>query len=432
MEPYLHIVKLTYDYFMLQPRTLRYLFTLWIVLVFSAQAKAYSVLTHQALIDAAWDGALKPLLRVKYPSADEAQLKEAHAYAYGGAIAPDMGYYPFGSELFTNLTHYVRPGDFVASLLDEARTLNEYAFALGALCHYHADVYGHPIGTNPSVALLYPKVRRRHGASVTYAEDHMAHMRTEFGFDVLQSARGNYASWQYHDFIGFKVDTAVLGRAFIATYGLQLTDLFKNLPRAVRTFRWSVAHFFPAITRTAWAAKKSDIQKLDSTATSRRFRYRMQRRINAKGVGKEEEKPSVGTTLVSFLIRVAPKVGPLRALKFKVPGPEAERRFIQSFDTALLHYQASLKSLRTGGLTLSNRDFDTGEMTAAGSYVLEDDAYDALLLQLQRHCFATASEGLRRHLLEFYRNEKAAAAAKGERRQEQVACALEQLQRLKG
>lgn len=397
------------------------------VLFFTGQASAYSVLTHQALIDASWDSALKPLLRAKYPTATEEQLREAHAYAYGGAIAPDMGYYPFGSKLFTHLTHYVRPGDFVVALVNEAKSLNQYAFALGSLCHYHADVYGHPLGTNPSVALLYPKVRRRHGPSVTYAEDHLAHMRTEFGFDVLQSARGNYASRQYHDFIGFKVDTAVLGRAFLATYGLQLNELFKNLPRAVRTFRWSVAHFFPAITRTAWAAKKGDIQKLDPTATSRRFRYRMQHRINTKGVGKEEEKPSVGTTLVSFLIRIAPKVGPLRPLKFKVPGPEAETRFIQSFDTALVHYQASLKSLHTSGLTLPNKDFDTGEKTAQGSYALADAAYEALLLQLQQQCFSTVRGGLRRHLLQFYKQEQAAAPAQASGYSEQIACALAQL-----
>lgn len=391
--------------------------------------QAYSVLTHQALVDAAWDGALQPLLKSRFPAASEAQLRQAHAYAYGGAIAPDMGYYPFGSKLFTELTHYVRPGDFVGALLREARTLEEYAFALGALCHYNADVYGHPIGTNPSVALLYPKVRRRYGPSVTYAEDHLSHMRTEFGFDVLQSARGNYASQQYHDFIGFRVDTAVLGRAFVATYGLRLEDLFRNFARAERTFRWSVAHFFPAITRTAWAAKKSEIRQLDSTATSRSFRYRMQRRINTKGAGKETEKPALGTTLVSLLLRIAPKVGPLRPLKFRVPGPEAERHFIQSFDTALRHYGEDLHTLKGGPLTLPNRDYDTGEKTAPGAYTLADATYDALLLKLQAHCFAGVNDALRQHLLRFYRGTgKTAPAQKTSRHGALVACALEQLE----
>jgi hypothetical protein len=373
------------------------------VLFFTTEVHAYSVLTHQALIDASWDGTLKPLLKTKYPAATEEQLREAHAHAYGGAIAPDMGYYPFGSKLFTNLLHYVRSGDFVQALLKEAKTLNEYAFALGSLCHYHADVYGHAIGINPSVALLYPKVRRKFGSPVTYAQDHLSHIRTEFGFDVLQSARGTYSSKQYRDFIGFQVDTAVLGRAFLSTYGFQLTNLFKNFPQALHTFRWSVTHFFPAITRTAWAAKKGDIKKLDPTATSRSFRYRMQRRNSHKGTGREDERPALGTTLVSLMIRIAPKVGPLRPLKFKVPGPEAEKLFIHSFDTVLLYYQGALKSLHSGPVSLANRDYDTGEKTARCTYPLADATYDALLLQLQQHRFYRMSDALKQHLLLFYR-----------------------------
>lgn len=412
---------------MLTPKVKTFLLSLLATVALALQGQAYSVLTHQALVDAAWDGALKPLLKARYPAAGEDQLREAHAYAYGGAIAPDMGYYPFGSKLFTELTHYVRPGDFVGALLREARTLNEYAFALGSLCHYYADVYGHPIGTNRSVPVMYPKVRRRYGPSVTYGQDHLAHMRTEFGFDVLQSARGNYASQQYHDFIGFQVDTAVLGRAFVATYGLQLEDLFGNFPRAVRTFRWSVAHFFPAITRTAWAAKKSDIRRLDSTATSRRFRYRMQHRINTKGAGKEAERPALGTTLVSFLLRIAPKVGPLRPLKFRVPTPEAERHFIRSFDTALVHYGAALHRLQGATLTLPNLDYDTGAPTVAGHYPLADAAYESLLLRLHDHCFSGADAPLRQHLLQFYRAAPRSGARKTSRHQAQVTCALEQL-----
>jgi Zinc dependent phospholipase C len=103
----------------------------------------YSILTHEAIIDVTWDKATTPLLLKKYPSSTEAQLKEANAYAYGGAIAPDMGYYPFGSKLFTNLMHYVRTGDFVNEMLDEAQDVNEYAFAIGVLSHYYADKYGH-------------------------------------------------------------------------------------------------------------------------------------------------------------------------------------------------------------------------------------------------------------------------------------------------
>lgn len=408
------------------------LFTFLILILFlPKKAAAYSVLTHQALIDAAWDGHLKPLLKRKYPQATEDQLKEAHAYAYGGAIAPDMGYYPYGSEFFTHLTHYVRSGDFVMALINEAKTLNEFAFALGNLCHYNADMYGHRIGTNRSVPIIYPKVGAKHGKAVTYAEDHMAHMRTEFGFDVLQTARGNYASKQYHDFIGFKVDTAVMGRAFYTTYGLRLNQVFKNFPKALKMFQWSVAHFFPAITRTAWATKKADIKKLNPSATAKNFKYRMQRRTQNKSVGKEEEPPRLGTTLVSFFIRIAPKIGPLRPLKFKTPGAEAEKLFIQSFDTTLSRYATALQLLDANKLTLINGDYDTGEKTAIGEYVLADLSYGCLLLKLQEEGIASTPIALQQHLLRFF--SKPLTAAENKRsagRQRKINLALEELKRI--
>ena len=175
---------------------------------------AYSILTHEALIDVNWEKVLLPLLKQKYPGSTEAELKEAHAYAYGGAVVPDMGYFPRGSKLFTNLIHYVRSGDFVMALLQDAQNLNEYAFALGVLCHYNADKYGHSIGINPGVPMTYPKVEKKFGDTATYGEDPVAHVRMEFSFDVLQTARGNYAPDTYHDFIGFKVCPALTGKIF--------------------------------------------------------------------------------------------------------------------------------------------------------------------------------------------------------------------------
>jgi len=186
---------------------------------------AFGVLTHEAIVDASWDASIVPLLKKKYPVSTADDLKEAHAYAYGGAVAPDMGYYPFGSAMFTNLVHYVRSGDMVDALLKDATNINEYAFALGFLSHYEADNFGHPMATNRSVPLLYPKLRKKFGNVITYADNRIAHMRMEFGFDVLEIAKGNYVSQAYRDFIGFKVDTAVLSKAFFETYGLSLNEV---------------------------------------------------------------------------------------------------------------------------------------------------------------------------------------------------------------
>src|SRR4051794_26300699 len=82
---------------------------------------ASSVLSHEALVDALWDVKLKQVLLSRYPGASEPDLKAAHGYAYGGSIVQDLGYYPHGSKAFSDLTHYVRTGDFILALIAEAR-----------------------------------------------------------------------------------------------------------------------------------------------------------------------------------------------------------------------------------------------------------------------------------------------------------------------
>lgn len=154
---------------------------------------AYSVLSHEVVIDLLWVDELQPLLRKKFPDATPDDLRQAHAYAYGGSIIQDMGYYPFGDRRFSDLAHYVRSGDFVLAMLRDAATLNEYAFALGALAHYAADTEGHP-AVNRAVADEIPGLRRRYGPAVTYADNPKAHIRVEFGFDVAQVFRRRFPS----------------------------------------------------------------------------------------------------------------------------------------------------------------------------------------------------------------------------------------------
>src|SRR5260370_3691514 len=115
-----------------------------------------------------------------------------------------MGYYPHGSMFFSDLAHYVRSGDFVIILLRDSKDLNEYAFALGAMAHYAADTDGHRIGTNRAVPVLYPKLRKNHGDSVTYEDDPLAHLKTGFGFDAVRVAKDLYAPVCHHDFISFQ------------------------------------------------------------------------------------------------------------------------------------------------------------------------------------------------------------------------------------
>jgi hypothetical protein len=367
----------------------------------SSTCRAYSVLTHLALIDVNWDKVLLPLLKEKFPESSDEALKEAHAYVYGGAVVPDIGYFPFGSKLFTNLIHYARSGDFVRAVLNDAQNLNEYAFSLGVLCHYYADVYGHPIGINVSVPVIYPRLERKFGDTVTFGEDHVSHLRTEFSFDILQTARGNYASTAYHDFIGFKVADTLLQKAFAETYGLDANELFGNFPKAVGRFRFTVMNLFPFFTKAAWAAKRNEIQKMHPTPTSRNFIYRMHQKNNRYKFGKDE-RPGFLARAFALFIYVIPKVGPLKVLKFKDPGPVAEMHFIASFDTVTRHYTQNAIGLHRHSVHLNNVDFDTGIRTSEGEYSLADKTYCDLLLQLKKKNFETVNPALRKNIILFY------------------------------
>jgi hypothetical protein len=374
------------------------------LLLNSQSTRAYSILAHEAIIDASWVKSIQPLLKLKYPAATEQQLKEAHAYAYGGSIAPDIGYFPFGKPLFTDLVHYVRSGDFVNALLEDAQNIDEYAFALGFLCHYMADKYGHSLATNRCVPIVYPKEKKKFGNIVTYEEDHISHKRMEFGFDVLQTVEGDYASIAYHDFIGFQVSGSLLERAFSEIYGLDLNDIFGNLSLSIETLRWSFKRLFPALTMAAWVIKRNEILKLHPNATRRNFTYKLNKANYYSEFGKKRQKPGISATLLSLFIRVVPKIGSLRALKFKEPGLVAEKLYIESFDTVLINYASALEICRSGTINLANINFDTGDLTKPGEYGLADKNYDLLLLNLEKKDFKLLNDDLKQNIIDFYAN----------------------------
>jgi Zinc dependent phospholipase C len=366
-------------------------------------SKAYSVFAHEAIIDACWEKSVLPLLKQKYPKATDADIKMARSYAYGGSLIADMGYFPFGNPYFTNLVHYVRSGDFVENLLTESQNLNEYAFAIGALSHYMTDKYGHSLGTNMAVPIVYPKVGEKFGHVVTYDEDNISHKRMEFGFDVLQTARGNYLPQSYHDFIGFNVAKPVLERAFIKTYGEDINKVFSNIDLTISTFRWSVSSLLPALTRAAWHIKKDEIKKTNPTARARKFHYRLKRKEYYQEFGREREKPKFKDRVLAFIIQILPKIGPLKSLRFKDPGPEGEKLFIKSFDTTVAVYSIALNTLRgQNPINLPDIDFDTGNITAPGEYGLADQTYSLMVIKLQEEKFDNLTSPLKKNILSFY------------------------------
>lgn len=388
---------------------IRTVLTMSVIFVVASSASAYSVLTHQAIIDSNWDQSIKPLLLRRFPSASEEQLRVARAHAYGGAIIQDMGYYPFGNKFFSDLVHYVRSGDFIEALISESQDLNEYAFSLGALAHYAADSKGHELGTNRAVPVIYPKLRARYGDTVTYADDKTSHLKVEFGFDVVQVARGRYAPDAYHDFIGFKVSRPVLERAFQETYGLELDQVLPNVDLAIGTFRRTVSGLIPEMTKVAWELKKDELEKSSPGITREKFVYNLSRAGYEREWGREYEKPGMMARVIAFTVRIVPKVGPFRILAFKPPTPETEQMFMNSFNATVEEYRASLAHVGAGQLALENRDFDTGRRTVAGEYRLADEAYSRLLRRLAEKDFEKLTPALREDILAFFNSSNAVA-----------------------
>jgi hypothetical protein len=284
---------------------------LLVVLMSSGGSFGYSVLTHEQIVDLVWTDSIRPLLLKRYPLLSEDQLRVAHAYAYGGAVIQDLGYYPFGSRQFSNLVHYVRSGDFVSELLRQSEDVNEYAFALGALSHYASDIVGHP-AVNQAVAIQYPKLRAKFGKSVRYAQDKTAHLKTEFGFDTVQVAKNHYASEQYHDFIGFQVSKPLLERTFSIVYGVELKDVLTHEDLAVGSYRFSVSRLIPQMTQVALQTHKKELMRETPNFAKRKFLYRLSRSDYEKQWGKDYVKPGLGTRILSTLLRYMPKVAPLK------------------------------------------------------------------------------------------------------------------------
>jgi zinc dependent phospholipase C len=376
--------------------------TVFLALGVPRPASGYSVLAHEANIDALWDGTIKPMLQARFPGTTPDELLEARAYAYGGCVIQDLGYYPFGSHFFSNLLHYVRTGDFVEALIRDAQDVGEYAFALGALGHYAADNSGHPIAVNRAVPLMYPKLRAQFGNTVTYAQSPKSHVLVEFSFDVIQVAAGAYAPEAYHSYIGFKVAKPALERAFRDTYGIEMKDLFFSEDLAIATYRHAVGTTIPEMTKVAWSKRHDQIAKVTPGMQRKTFVFNLSRKQYDKQFGPDYAKPHGLARFIAIVYRLVPNVGPFRSLSFSVPTPETERLFLESFTVTRERFRESLNALRAAQLRLPNADFDTGRPTARGEYALADATYDELLNKLALRAFADVPAGLAANLVGYY------------------------------
>jgi hypothetical protein len=389
--------------------------TILLALPFAPASYGYSVLTHEAIIDSVWDKEIRRVLLRRFPGATPEELLHAHAYAYGGCIIQDIGYYPSGTKFFSDLTHYVRSGDFVLALMREAQDINEYAFALGALAHYAADNDGHRLATNRGVPLLFPKLQRKFGDTVTYEDNPAAHLKTEFAFDVLQVARGDYASDAYHSFIGFEVSRPLLERGFEDTYGLELESVMPNVDHVIESYRRTVSSLVPKATKIAWASKKKEIAGRTPGITRQKFLYNISRASYEKSWSTNYSEPGFGSKLLAFLLEIIPKVGPLKVLALRMPTPQVETMFMASFNTTLDQYRRLLAKEGDNNLSLVNDNIDVGHVTEAGQYRLSDDAYAQLLDRLIEHS-ATISAPLRNDILAYYKDLSAPISTKHDKK----------------
>ena len=386
---------------------------LWLaaVVALGQVGRAYSVLTHEQVVDLLWEDRIQPMVKARFPDLTERQLRETHAYAYGGSLVQDMGYYPFGSRYFSDLTHYVRTGDFVIGLLHESRTANEYAFALGALAHYAADNSGHPM-VNHVVAMEFPALQKKYGDVVTYADSPKAHIRAEFGFDMTQVAKNRYTSDRYHDFVGFEISQGLLERVFPKVYGIKFDDVVDDEDLAIGSFRHAVSKLIPEMTRVALLTRKKEIVADTPDAAEKKYLYYLSRTDYEREWGSEYRRPGFGTKVLAILLKLFPKKGPFSGLDFRVPTQPAEDLFVRSIDETVESYRHLLREAELGTLRLANKDCDTGKDTAAGEYPLSDVTYAHLLNDLSDSDFKQMLPELRDDILAFYKNPDVPLATK--------------------
>jgi len=403
----------------------------FIICAIPTPSAGYSVLTHEEIVDLLWLDQIRPMILQRYPNTTTDQLRQAHAYAYGGCLLQDMGYYPYGNKLFSDLVHYVRSGDFVINLLNESHDINEYAFALGALAHYTSDITGHP-AVNRSVAQQFPKLQKKYGNEVTYEESPSAHIQTEFGFDVVQIAKQRYTSDAYHDFIGFEVSKPVLERAFRDTYGLELADIFGEVDKSIGSFRHAVSTLIPKMTKVALATHKVQLVKENPNFTKQKFLYNLSRAEYQKNWGTNYQQPGMGTKILAWIIKVIPKFGPLRALDIKTPDAQTENLYLKSVNNTVDQYRNYLGNVRAGTLRLPNADLDTGKTTEPGEYNLTDDTYAKLLDKLADKKYSSLNPSLQANILWFYQNPQSPTDEKKRKNWDKTLKALAELKQQPG
>jgi hypothetical protein len=409
-------------------------------------AAAYSLLTHEQLIDLAWKDSIVPLLLSHYPNLSPAQLDEARAYAYGGCVIQDIGYYPFGDKSFSDLTHYVRSGDFVVNLFRNAQNADELAFAVGALSHYIGDAVGHPVATNRAVPVEFPKLAAKYGVSVNYAEGEHQHVQTEFAFDIDEIAHHRLAPLRFLRHIGLKVPVKQLALAYYQTYGLREDFTARRGRRVnVRGYRFAARTFIPRIAYAVTVLHRRREPQEPDTPECREMI------AEAAAINQENNwdayrgRAGFETYAIAGLIFILPKIGPLKMVAVKGPTTATEADYMHSLALSIAIFRrmlgrftppaagtasdghaspAALASIVAAASPdellvasdpahpLPNRDLDTGRLVQPGGYRLTDFTYALLLHRLVEDPTLSIPPQIKRDIQAYYANADAPIATK--------------------
>ena len=159
----------------------------------------------------------------------------------------------------------------------------------------------------------------------------------------------------------------------------------------------------------------------------RSYVYSMRRQQYFKEFGKDRDKAKFGESVLAFVIRITPKWGPLRILKFRIPNEEAEKIFLESFDETVLSYRHEVAAIGRNDIELSNIDWDTGKKTMQGEYSLADKTYSDWVIKLKEKNFETTSSSMKRNILAFYKNYPDSGI--DDEQWKQTAAALEELKK---
>lgn len=380
----------------------------------SPNATAYAVLTHEELIDLAWNGSIRPLLLARFPGATAEQLNEAHAYAYGGSAIQDMGYYPFGKQFFSDLTHYVRSGDLIGWLFRNAHTINEYAFAIGALSHYLGDTLGHLEAVDPATAVEFPNLKRKFGPSITYDESPHGHVRTEFAFDIDELSDRAFAPPAYLRFIGLQVPQKFLERAFINTYGFNIEELFgrSRIRPALRSYRTSVRSFIPAFAEAELVLHGHQCPPDPDDEVHRILAERIAQTNYERHWAHTLRGPGFRAHLLAGLIFIIPKIGAASDLAIKIPTLDTDDWYVRSLNHTVDVFRETLHKMVTDSGApdaLPNLDLDTGKPVKLGDYPRTDQTYAALLKRITSKPDRVIPTALKQNIIEYYSNLEAAS-----------------------